>query len=89
MGAGRSEPSVCISDFNDITSYRDKYDGKTKNPRKIDKFNTMINDLSPVDLEYNRQQFSGCSNRRGSTTVNEHLDRALSNTTKMYFFSDG
>lgn len=54
---------MCLGDFNDISSHREKGGGRRKIQRLTDAFNSMIEDIRMEDIDTKGHTFTWSNNR--------------------------
>lgn len=64
MGTNRTDPWMCIGDFNDITNHSEKVGGRRKDQTKINRFRAFMEDLGHKG-HMHRHMHTWSNNRRG------------------------
>ncbi|KAG5554870.1 hypothetical protein RHGRI_012438 [Rhododendron griersonianum] len=74
-----SSPWLCIGDFNEVSSSKEKFGGLPVSSSRLEAFNGLISDCSLLDLEFKGLNYTWSNNREGSANIRERIDRALAN----------
>ncbi|KAG5556475.1 hypothetical protein RHGRI_006921 [Rhododendron griersonianum] len=74
-----SSPWLCIGDFNEVSSSKEKFGGLPVSSSRLEAFNGLISDCSLLDLEFKGLNYTWSNNREGPANIRERIDRALAN----------
>lgn len=69
IGRNRRLPWICVEAFNDISHHGEKIEGGRKEHSKIDRFNTMIEDIQMEDHGFKGQMQTWTNNKRENDRV--------------------
>jgi len=70
-------PWLCLGDFKEIVSMREKQGGAQRSQNQMDGFRNVINLCNFMDMGYNGSDFTWCNMREGADRIYMCLDRAL------------
>lgn len=69
IGRNHRLPWICVGAFNDISHHGEKIGGGRKEHSKIDRFNTMIEDIQMEDHGFKGQMQTWTNNKRENDRV--------------------
>ncbi|KAH7852749.1 hypothetical protein Vadar_028837 [Vaccinium darrowii] len=72
-------PSLCIGDFNEISSVWEKQGGTVVNSKRIANFQSIILECALTDLEFKGNAFTWTNNQSGDANIRERIDKAMAN----------
>ncbi|KAK7268413.1 hypothetical protein RIF29_21111 [Crotalaria pallida] len=81
MAKDVDEPWLVIGDINQVLGPENKMEGNPVDLAKIDNARTCLEVCNMKDIDWVGQKFTWCNRRKQPDTIEEHIDKAFSNTT--------
>ncbi|XP_062171088.1 uncharacterized protein LOC133876865 [Alnus glutinosa] len=74
------DPTICIGDFNAISSFDDKLGGRPFDYFSFNPLNDFMDAFGMVDLSFSGNSFTWSNHRQGFDLIKERLDRSIANS---------
>ncbi|KAK7268410.1 hypothetical protein RIF29_21108 [Crotalaria pallida] len=81
MAKDVDEPWLVIGDINQVLGPENKMEGNPVDLAEIDNARTCLEVCNMKDIDWVGQKFTWCNRRKQPDTIEEHIDKAFSNTT--------